>query len=284
MIFLKIIRFLPFLTQTGQKFGPKCPSNVAFLSIFALNFHSSICTTTTFSFKRYSPCEIWKKLIDNTCFFTFFTILGLIWPKFRPKTTLTLIYFAFFQWNMLRDSTDINNFNLNSSEIFLLKPLKITIFWPNFCKNGVPMGHAQNNFFFLSEITKPAHNLSKTFYFIKIYVLAELWMFFYFVWCFFAKKCYFQDSCVESESDPRSTLYFWIGTPGTFRNPELKRNCYFFKRKYYNWTESQKKNKQGRGFRIYLQLFKSFEFGKGSRMSDEKLVIVELKYLQNKIW
>ena len=32
------------------------------------------------------------------------------------------------------------------------------------------------------------------------------------------------------------------------------------------------------------QLFKSFEFGNGSRMSDENLVILEFKYLQNKKW
>ena len=63
VIFLKIIRFLPFLTQIGQNFGPKCPSNVAFLAIFDLNFHSSICTNTTFCFKRYSPCKMWKNLL-----------------------------------------------------------------------------------------------------------------------------------------------------------------------------------------------------------------------------
>ena len=34
---------------------------------------------------------------------------------------------------------------------------------------------------------------------------------------------------------------------------------------------------------IYMsRLFKSFEFGNGSRMSDEDLVILEFKYLQNK--
>ena len=32
------------------------------------------------------------------------------------------------------------------------------------------------------------------------------------------------------------------------------------------------------------RLFKSFEFGNGSRMSDEKLVVPEFKYLQNKKW
>ena len=30
------------------------------------------------------------------------------------------------------------------------------------------------------------------------------------------------------------------------------------------------------------RLFKSFEFGNGSRMSDKNLVILEFKYLQNK--
>ena len=52
--FLKIVSFLPFLTQIGQKFGSKHPSNVAFLTIFALSFHSGACTTTTFCFKGIS--------------------------------------------------------------------------------------------------------------------------------------------------------------------------------------------------------------------------------------
>ena len=56
--FLKIISLLPFLTQLVQKFGPKSASNVVFLAILALNFNSSVCTTTTFCFKRYSPCKI----------------------------------------------------------------------------------------------------------------------------------------------------------------------------------------------------------------------------------
>ena len=32
------------------------------------------------------------------------------------------------------------------------------------------------------------------------------------------------------------------------------------------------------------RLFKSFEFGNGSRMSDKNLVILEFKYLPNKKW
>ena len=68
-----------------------------------------------------------------------------------------------------------------SSEKNLLKPLKITIFQPNLWKTGSPMGHAQN-IFFLSKITNPDPKLSEPFYFNKVlYVLAELWMFFYIV-------------------------------------------------------------------------------------------------------
>ena len=44
----------------------------------------------------------------------------------------------------------------SSSENFLLKPLKITIIWPSFCKNRVHKGHVQNKkTIFFSEITKP---------------------------------------------------------------------------------------------------------------------------------
>ena len=32
------------------------------------------------------------------------------------------------------------------------------------------------------------------------------------------------------------------------------------------------------------QLFQSFKFGNGKRMSDENLVILEFKYFQNKKW
>ena len=38
------------------------------------------------------------------------------------------------------------------------------------------------------------------------------------------------------------------------------------------------------GVQLPPQLFKSFEFGNGSRISDENLVILEFKYLQNKKW
>ena len=65
----------------------------------------------------------------------------------------------------------------SSSEKFLLKPLKFTICWPNFCKNRAPWAtpKTRNNFFF-SKITKPDHKLSKAFYFIKIsYSIHMFW-------------------------------------------------------------------------------------------------------------
>ena len=153
MKLLKIISFLPFLTLIGQNFGPRRPSSVTFLAIFAFNFQSGVFTTTTFCFKRYYPCKIWKETFDNACFFTFFLTLGLIWPKFSPKTTPTLIFFTGFQWNILGDLISINNFNWNPVVLKkLLKYLKITIFWPNLCKNGFLMGYAPpKKQFFLHE-------------------------------------------------------------------------------------------------------------------------------------
>ena len=139
-----------------------------------------------------------NKTIDNACFFTFFTTLDLIWLKFCPKTTPTLDFSADFQWNMLKDSININNCNWNQvvseKKCAKCKTSKNYHFWGNFHNNGIPMGHAQNkSTIFFSEITKPDQKLSETFYLTKIScVLVELLMFFYFVWCFSAKKCHFE--------------------------------------------------------------------------------------------
>ena len=67
-------------------------------------------------------------------------------------------------------------------------------FWDQFAQKGVIVGHAQNKQqFFLVEVRKADHQLSETFYFIKIlYVLIGLWIFFYLEWLFFVKKCHFQ--------------------------------------------------------------------------------------------
>ena len=77
---------------------------------------------------------------------------------------------------MLGDAININHFNCNPVAVVLkkkklAKPLNITIFRPNLCKKGVTMGHIQNKkyiYIFFTEITRPNHKLSKTFYLIKI--------------------------------------------------------------------------------------------------------------------
>ena len=130
-----------------------------------------------------------KKTYWYCLFLYFFTTLDIIWPKFCPMTTPNLIFFAGFQSSLLWNSINIKNFNWNPVILtnFLLKPLKITNFWPNLCKNGVPMGHPQNTFFF-SEITKPDPKLSKPFCFNKrvpYVLLTELWMFFYTAFLYF---------------------------------------------------------------------------------------------------
>ena len=96
-----------------------------------------------------------------------------------------------FQWFMLVDSINVNNFNCNPIILknILVKPLTITIFGHNLRKKGVTIGHAQNEKQFFTEKNKPGHKLSKKNYFIKIsYVLAQLWMFSYFVWFFLLLK------------------------------------------------------------------------------------------------
>ena len=115
-------------------------------------------------------------------FLCFFTTLVLIWPTFCPKD---YIHFTFFDWFpmkyvrrlklMLTTCVSIQQFWKKS-----VKPLKFAFFGPKME-------------FFLTEITKADHQLSETFYFIKMsYVLTELWIFFYLEWCFLSKKCHFQ--------------------------------------------------------------------------------------------
>ena len=74
------------------------------------------------------------------------------------------------------------------------------------------MGHTQNEKqFFLMETTKADHQLSEIFYFIKISsVLAELWIFFYFVWCFLSKKDHFQLKQLWQDSAAQQWWYSTI--------------------------------------------------------------------------
>ena len=75
----------------------------------------------------------------------------------------------------------------------LVKPLKNS-FWDPICntKGSVWATPKIKNIFFLAEMTKADYQIPETFYFITIsYVLAELWIFFYFV-CFLSEKGHFQ--------------------------------------------------------------------------------------------
>ena len=69
------------------------------------------------------------------------------------------------------------------------KPLKIAIFGPTCTKKWSVWATPQMKNFFL-EISKVDDKLSKTFYFIKTYVLTELLIFFYFMCCFLPKTSF----------------------------------------------------------------------------------------------
>ena len=161
---------------------------MAFPAIIAINFHSGDFITITFCFRRYSPSKIWKNLMMISLFLYFFHI-GLDLAQDHTHTD----FFAGFQLNMLENSIDIKNFNwylVVLKKTFYSKTSKNCHFiWPTqlMQKRGPRPGKKKNNFF--SKITRPDHELSKTFYFNKIScVLADLWMFFYFAFFFFVKK------------------------------------------------------------------------------------------------
>ena len=132
------------------------------------------------------------------CFFTFFTTLDVIWPKLCPKTTPSLVFFAGFQWNMLVDSININNFNWNP-----LVPKKFAKSSKNYHflaqlvqKWSLRGPQPQQNIFFCRN-NKPDSKLSKTF----LSKCHMFWLsyecFFYFVWCFLLSVISNHNSCDE---------------------------------------------------------------------------------------
>ena len=87
----------------------------------------------------------------------------------------------------------MTKFTIFCGNFFCFLNLKYRHIGPTCAKMKSPWAMSKTKYIFFAEITTPDHKLSKTFYFIKIsYVLAELWVFFYFVWFYFAKKCHFQ--------------------------------------------------------------------------------------------
>ena len=86
------------------------------------------------------------------------------------------------------------------SEKKKIKPLKIT---EHKRDQQVSVNQTEKHFFLQKH--HPDHVLSRTFYFTRIYVLAELWIFFYFVWCSFAKKGLFP---AKKEKVPHKKVNF----------------------------------------------------------------------------
>ena len=111
---------------------------------------------------------------------SFFYNIGPNLAQILPQGHTNFVFaFAGFQWNILGDSININNFNC-------IKALKVPIFGPSLCKKkGVSKGHTQNKGFFFSEMIKADHKLSKTFYFYQNITCFGWAMFFYFVVMFF---------------------------------------------------------------------------------------------------
>ena len=52
-----------------------------------------------------------KNLLIMYVSFFFFKTLGQFGPNFAPRPHPLWFFFAGFQWNMLRDSINVNNFN-----------------------------------------------------------------------------------------------------------------------------------------------------------------------------
>ena len=174
-----------------------------FLAILAFYFHSYCISKTTVSFVFLKPLLTAFKCILHAQYekspikiTTFFTALELIWLHFCPKDhTHFSFFFADFQWIMLGDSINMNNLCCNPAVLKkkLVKRLKNCSFWPNLHERGPYRLHPKwKTKFFFSGITKSDHQVSETSYLTKVsYVLAELWIFFNFEWCFLTKKCHF---------------------------------------------------------------------------------------------
>ena len=103
--------------------------------------------------------------------FLFFHSIGPNLAQILSQRPHPLYFFWLLSSEMLGDSININNLCCNSLVLKkkLVKPLRNCFFGTTLHKRAVIMGHTQNEKqFFLAEITKADHQLSETFYFIKI--------------------------------------------------------------------------------------------------------------------
>ena len=140
---------------------------------------------------------------------------------------------------------------------------------PNFLEKRISMGHTQNKQkIFLKKWKKQIISFPKLFILSK-YMFWLSYECFSVLWgCFFAKKGHFQ---------PGQLCQLKSGTPLIIRynHANLSNRRLFWKSLLPFFR---------RIYALHGCSIKSFKFWNGSRMFDEKLVILEFKYLQNKKW
>ena len=83
----------------------------------------------------------------------FFHDIGPNFVQILPKTTMTLLFLAVFQWNILGDSININNLCFNPAFLKkkLVKPLKSCFLVPIYAKRGNYGHRSQWKMFFLGR-------------------------------------------------------------------------------------------------------------------------------------
>ena len=132
---MKLLNTINFFYHFWPKSGKKLALTSLKFGIFSYNcdkFPLRWFYNHCFLLWKVIPSKIWKKTNDITCLFTFFATLDIIWPKFCPKTTSNLIFFAGFQWSMLGNRINIKKFNWNPlvlKKIFSLTCAKLGPSW-----------------------------------------------------------------------------------------------------------------------------------------------------------
>ena len=143
----------------------------------------------------YTSSKISKKTPLKYQFLCFLITLDPLWSKFWPKDLNYFTFLTDFQKNMLGNTININNLCCNPAALKkgLKNLLKIVFLYPICTEKGSIWATSKVKKHFLAEITKADHQLSESFYLIKIsYALTELWILFYLEWCFLLKKYHFQ--------------------------------------------------------------------------------------------
>ena len=162
---------------------------------------------------------------------------------------------------------------------------------PNFLEKRISVGHTQNKQkIFLKKWKKQIISfpklfiLSKCMFWLSYECFSVLWG------CFFAKKGHFQpEQLCQLKSGTPVLRFLFSRKSAKFKYWNLSKFPLIVRYNHANLSNGGLFWKSLLPFlrRIYALhgcSIKSFKFGNGSRMFDEKLVILEFKYLQNKKW